>query len=144
VKAIILGHVCDDLVREFIAMKLKHVNLQTGGEVQREILAFYVAIYGGKQIRDNTIFLSYPLPPNLEKYLSDLLVRAQAVALVDHSLANALEHLIQFMSIATGRYPSQFGLHYWIDWHNHWNSNLMLNRFNLWRQWITKGKLWDE
>jgi hypothetical protein len=53
------------------------------------------------------------MPPNLEKYLFNLLVQAQAIALVDHSLAKPLEHLIQFMSIATEIYPSQFRIHYY-------------------------------
>ncbi len=65
-----------NLVRSFVAVKLEGVNLRTvelKGEVWRDALVFFLALFGEKQVRQDAISLFNPLLVcDAESYMSEL------------------------------------------------------------------------
>ncbi len=68
-----------NLVRSFVAVKLEGVNLRTvelKGEVWRDVLVFFLALFGEKQVRQDAISLFNPLLVcDAESYMSELFTK---------------------------------------------------------------------
>lgn len=72
-----------NLVRSFVAVKLEGVNLRTvelKGEVWRDALVFFLALFGEKQVRQDAISLLDPLLVcDAESYMSELFTQMDAM-----------------------------------------------------------------